>query len=75
MYQVDVSALRKKMVDCNIRTYTELALHSGIDRNTISKIFSNSVKPSTVAIEKLMIALKIQPEQVGPVFFSRILRE
>ena len=74
MYKVDVNALRKRMAECNIRTYTELSIRSGIDRNTISKIFSCTVKPTTLAIEKLMLALEIEPEHAGKIFFVPFLR-
>lgn len=73
-YEVDVIALKKIMVEQSLDRIVDLSRESTIDRNTLSKILSKEVKPSTVAIEKLMTALHIPPENAGIIFFNKNLR-
>lgn len=73
-YEVDVVELKKIMVEQKLDKIVDLAAASTVDRNTLSKVISGDVKPSTTVIEKLMIALNIPPEKAGPIFFRLNLR-
>lgn len=74
-YTVDVLALKKIMVECRLDKIIELSKASGVNRNTISKILNNEMKPSTTVIEKLMRALGISSEDAGKIFFNENLRD
>lgn len=73
-YQVNIIELKKIMVEQGMERIVDLSKASTIDRNTLSKVLSGDVKPSTTAIEKLMGALKIPPEKAGIIFFASNLR-
>lgn len=73
-YRVDTVALKKKMVEQGLEKITDLSKASSIDRNTLSKVLSGSVKPSTTVIEKLMATLNIQSDMAGEIFFNQNLR-
>lgn len=72
-YRVDVVELKKIMVEQNLDKIVDLSAASTVDRNTLSKIISEDIKPSTTVIEKLMSALHIPPERAGTIFFSQNL--
>ncbi len=74
-YRVDVVELKKIMVEQNLDKIVDLSAASTVDRNTLSKVISGDVKPSTTVIEKLMSALHIPPEKAGTIFFSINLRK
>ena len=74
-YRVDVVELKKIMVEQNLDKIVDLSAASTVDRNTLSKVISGDVKPSTTVIEKLMSALHIPPEKAGTIFFSINLRQ
>lgn len=73
-YRVDVVELKKIMVEQNLDKIVDLSAASTVDRNTLSKVISGDVKPSTTVIEKLMSTLRIPPERAGLIFFSPNLR-
>lgn len=73
-YKTDVIALKKKMVDRNIITLTDLSKTSGVDRNTLSRVFSGKAQPSAAVMHKLVSALQIPAEEAGKIFFSSDLR-
>lgn len=73
-YRVDIIELKKIMVEQGLEKIIDLSAASNVDRNTISKIMNEEIKPSTAVIEKLMIALKIPPEKAGIIFFKPNLR-
>lgn len=73
-YKVDVIELKKIMVEQHLDKIIDLSNASTVDRNTLSKILNEDVKPSTTVIEKLMSTLHISPERAGAVFFSPNLR-
>lgn len=73
-YKVDVMELKKIMVEQKLDKIVDLADASTVDRNTLSKVISGDIKPSTTVIEKLMSALHIEPERAGAIFFSQNLR-
>ena len=68
-YCVDVIELKKIMVSKELDKIVDLASASTVDRNTLSKILSGEMKPSTIVIEKMMYALDIPPEKAGVIFF------
>lgn len=70
-YRVDVVALKKIMVEQNLDKIVDLSAASTVDRNTLSKIISEDIKPSTTVIEKLMSALHIPPEKAGTIFLVK----
>lgn len=73
-YKVDVVELKKIMVEKKLDKIIDLSEASTVDRNTLSKVISGAIKPSTTVIEKLMAALSIPPEKAGLIFFSVDLR-
>lgn len=73
-YKVDIVELKKIMVEQNLDKIIDLSAASTVDRNTLSKVISGDIKPSTTVIEKLMSALHIPPERAGTIFFSLNLR-
>ncbi len=73
-YRVDIVELKKIMVEQNLDKIIDLSAASAVDRNTLSKVINEDVKPSTTVIEKLMSALHIPPERAGAIFFSLDLR-
>lgn len=73
-YNVDVITLKKIMVEQGLDKIVDLSKASSIDRNTLSKVLNNEIKPSTTVIEKLMITLKIPSEKAGEIFFKPNLR-
>ena len=73
-YRTDTVALKKIMIDNNIDTITELSEASGVDRNTLSKILSGKMQPSSGAMVKIAFALNMPPEVAGRIFFTPNLR-
>lgn len=73
-YRVDVIELKKIMVEKGLDKIVDLSSASTVDRNTLSKILAEEIKPSTTVIEKLMTALDIPSEKAGVIFFAKILR-
>ena len=69
-YRVNIVELKKIMVEQNLDKIIELSAASGVNRNTLSQILNDSVRPSTSVIERLMLVLHIPPERVGAIFFS-----
>ena len=73
-FRTDIIALKKLALDCGIETCTELAQRSGINRNTIGKIWSGEEQPSSYVMYKLAACLNMTPTQAGLIFFSLDLR-
>lgn len=73
-YSVDTNAIKKAMIDCDINTIGELAERAEINRNTAAKVVNGEIRPSTAVMERLMIALKIDPSKAGAIFFAPNLR-
>lgn len=73
-YKVDVIELRKLMVENGFNSNLALEKASGVNRNTISGILSESIRPSVQVMDKLAEALKMTPAQAGSVFFAPDLR-
>jgi len=73
-YQTDIIALKKLALDCGINTCTELSLRSGINRNTMGKVWNGEEQPSSNTMYKLAACLHMTPSQAGLIFFSQNLR-
>lgn len=73
-YEVDITELKKIMVEQNLENIIDLSSASEVDKNTLSKVLNGLAKPSTTVIEKLVFALHIPPEKAGAIFFSLNLR-
>ena len=71
---IDTDALRKKMIDCGHYSVSSLARSSKVSVRTILSVLDNKTRPSSTTIEKLTMALKIEPEEAGKIFFNRKLR-
>lgn len=74
IYKTDVKEIKKIMIDRGINTMTELSEKSGINRNTLSQVLNGESQPSSDVMDKLVSALKIEPEKAGHIFFSLNLR-
>lgn len=74
-FSVDTTVLKKIMIDKGLEKIVDLSDASDVDRNTLSKVLSGNMKPSTTVIEKLMYALDIPPEKAGIIFFKPNLRK
>ncbi len=70
----DVIALKKLMVEQNIKTNTELAEKSKVSRVTIGNILNGKEQPSANAMYSLASTLKMTPTQAGLIFFKPNLR-
>ena len=69
IYTVDSAALRKAMIDNNMLTIDTLSNESGVNRNTISAILDNKSRPSSSVIDKLALALRLDGNDIGRIFF------
>lgn len=75
VYKTDTIAIKKRMVEKNIKTITELSEITGINRNTLSKIISGKIQPSSEAMQKLVFKLDFTPQEAGNVFFCNKLTQ
>ena len=71
---VDVTAIKKIMVEKKINTISELAELSGINRNTLADVLNEKTKPSSDTMYKLVRCLEIHPALAGEIFFKNNLR-
>lgn len=74
-YRVDSIALRKLMIDNGYGTITDLERASGVNRNTLSGIINETIRPSTNVMDKLANALNMDQRTAGDVFFAPDLRD
>lgn len=74
-YQTDIIALKKLALDCGIKTCTELSQKSGINRNTMGKVWNGDEQPSSTTMYKLAACLCMTPTQAGLIFFNTNLRD
>lgn len=70
MYEVDCKELKKLMIDHDISGNTELSRRSGVNRDTITKIFDGKVFPTSKVIINIANALSMDSEQIGSIFFK-----
>lgn len=73
VYKTDVIELKKIMVERGLDKIIDLSKASGVDRNTLSKIMSGEIQPSSMAMYKLISALNMEPEVAGKIFFTKNL--
>ena len=69
-YSVDVSTLKKILIDKKLEKIGDFARVSGVNRNTISAIL-NGYKPSSDTMYKIAEALNLSPELAGKIFFNQ----
>lgn len=69
-YITDVIALKKLMVDKRLDKISDLADASGVDRNTVSRIVKGEIQPSSIVMDKIAMALDMEPRQAGEIFFA-----
>lgn len=73
-YIVDTVELKKLLIDKGIDSNSAFAEISGVGRDTIGGILNGTVRPSTAVMDKIIIALDLEPEVAGRIFFKPILR-
>lgn len=73
-FRTDVKALKKLMVEQNIKTNTELSDKSKVSRVTIGNILNEKEQPSANVMYSLAAALNMTPTQAGLIFFKPDLR-
>lgn len=69
IYKTDTVAIKKRMIEKNIKTITELSERTGVNRTTLSKVLSGEKQPSSEVMEKLVFNLDFTPQEAGPIFF------
>ena len=74
LYKTDVIELKKAMIEAGLDKIIDFAEASGVDRNTISKILSGEIQPSSNVMERFVVALRLPPERAGRIFFNPNLR-
>nr|DAE94437.1 MAG TPA: Helix-turn-helix XRE-family like protein [Bacteriophage sp.] len=74
-FVTDAAAIKKLMIDRNIKNIKELSEKSGVNRNTLAKVLNGRVQPSADVMEKLVICLDIESQVAGRIFFVRDLRQ
>ena len=73
-FVTDTIAIKKLMVENDIKTTKELSEKSGVNRNTLAKIINGKMQPTSDVMEKLILTLNINPNNAGEIFFTRNLR-
>jgi len=73
-YRVDNKALKKILVDKNIKTTQKLSDISGVNRNTCAKVLDDKIFPSSDVMARLATALHLDSKEAGKIFFSENLR-
>lgn len=68
--QINTQELRIEMVRHDIKSISQLSALSGIDRNTISGILHNKIRPSTQTMEKLISVFGWTGARAGEIFFA-----
>lgn len=75
IYKTDVVAIKKRMVEKNIKTITDLSALTGVNRNTLANVLSGKSQPSSDVMERLVYGLEFTPQEAGPIFFTANLLE
>ena len=73
MYKVDTNELRAQMARQGYTTIGQLSDVTGINRNTLSDILNGESYPSGIVMQKIVKALKLEPEAAGRIFFAPAL--
>lgn len=72
---VDTIELRKAMAEARINSIIALSEATGVNRNTLSDILNDKIRPSGTVIEKIAKALSLDAESIGRIFFTYGLAE
>ncbi len=72
-YRTDIVAIKKIMVEKGLSKICNLSKAANVDRNTLGKVLSGKIQPSSRVMERLVVALEIPPEKAGEIFFNRDL--
>ena len=72
-YKTDVIELKKLMVENGLDKIVDLSNASGVDRNTLAKVISGEIQPSSNVMDRLVSALHMKPEVAGRIFFTPVL--
>ena len=70
---IDANALKKRMIDLDIHTATQLAKSADLSESTISRVLNGGLVSATV-MRKLAAVLKLTPEDAGRIFFAPVLQ-
>ncbi len=73
-YAVDTIELKKMMAEKKIKTTEEFSRKSGVNRNTLSDVLNEKIRPSTSVMDRIVITLDLTPEAAGRIFFAKDLR-
>lgn len=65
--------LRKKLAEKGIHTIVELSGKTQISRNTLGNILNGKAQPSSNTMNKLVVALELDAETAGRIFFNHNL--
>lgn len=72
---VDTVELRKAMAEARLNSIVALSAATSVNRNTLSDILNDKIRPSGTVIEKIAKALSLDSETVGRIFFTACLAE
>ena len=68
--KTDIVALKKLMVEKDIKTISELSKKTKVNRGTLASILSGKTQPSSSTMCALVSALDISSENAGAIFFN-----
>lgn len=74
-FKTNVIELKKLMVEHGLEKTTDLSEASGVDRNTLAKVLSGEIQPSSMVMDKLAYTLKMNSKTAGEIFFTPTLRD
>ena len=69
-YIVDITELKKYMVEKKLDKVISLSEASGIDRNILGLILNGKVRPSERVMSALIKTLEIPTNKAGSIFFK-----
>lgn len=71
-YMVDVKGLRSAMALANIKSKTELAEKSNVNRNTIGTLLDGKSLPTLSVLYRIAGALDLSPDEAGRIFIAEV---
>lgn len=71
-YMVDVKGLRSAMALANIKSKTELAEKSNVNRNTIGRLLDGKSLPTLSVLYRIAGALDLSPDEAGRIFIAEV---
>ena len=66
----DTVALRHAFNLAGLTTVKACAEFSGVNRNTLGRIFEGKEQPSAMVMDKIVSILQLSPEKAGNIFFA-----